>query len=115
MSLQSEAVVLALEKLRQTIKGIVPEAEEVISYGMPMFKYRGMLVGFTAFKNHCRFFHSSVVEHFKNELKDFKTAKGNIQFTIDKPIPEKLIEKIVLFRMGENEAKWEEKKFKSRL
>ena len=45
-----------LEKLRLTIKQAAPEAEEVISYGMPAFKYHGMLVYFAAFKNHCSFF-----------------------------------------------------------
>ncbi len=112
MSLQPEKVIEALERLRQKVKELAPDATEGISYGTPMFKYYGMLVGFAAFKNHCSFFPSGVVEHFKSELKDFKIAKGTMQFTINKPIPEKLIEKIVLYRMGENEAKREEKKIK---
>ena len=105
MSLQPEAVILALENIRQIVKTLAPQAQEVISYGMPVFKYYGMLLGFAAFKNHCSFFPGGVVEYFKNDLKDFKISKGTIQFTVDKPIPNALIEKIVLFRMGENEAK----------
>ncbi len=113
MSLQPEKVIEALERLRQIIKTLAPEMEEIISYGMPMYKYKGMLVGFAAFKNHLSFFPGGVVEYFKAELKDFKIAKGTIQFTVERPIPEALIKKIILFRMGENEAKWEAKEIKN--
>jgi len=95
-----------LEKLRQTIKSAAPDAEEVISYGMPAFKQQGMLVYFAAFKNHCSFFPGSaqVVARYE-ELKAFKTSKGTIQFTVDKPIPAALVKKIVKARVEENEAR----------
>lgn len=97
-----ENVRAVLEKLRQTIKSIAPEAEEVISYNIPSFKYHGMLVHFAAFKNHCSFFPGGIVESMKDELKDFKISKGTIQFTIEKPIPASLVKRIVKERMKQN-------------
>jgi uncharacterized protein YdhG (YjbR/CyaY superfamily) len=73
---------------------------------MPGYKYKGMLVYFAAFKNHCSFFPgSSQIVQLYEELKSFKTAKGTIQFTSDKPLPATLVKKIVKARMQENEAR----------
>lgn len=102
LALQPEKVRDVLEKLRQTIKSSAPEAEEVISYGMPAFRYHGMLVYFAAFKNHCSFFPGSIVEKMKNELKNYKTSKGTIQFTAEKPLPAALVKKIIKARVKEN-------------
>jgi uncharacterized protein YdhG (YjbR/CyaY superfamily) len=93
----------SLEKLRQTIRKAAPDAEEVISYQMPAFKFHGMLVYFAAFKNHISFFPtSSGVQAFKDRLASFQTSKGTIKFPLDKPIPLKLVSDIVKFRMKEN-------------
>lgn len=94
----------SLEKLRQTIKAAAPEAEEVISYGMPSFKYHGMLVGFAAAKEHYGFYpwNSTTIDEFKEDLKPFGTSKGAIRFPADKPLPIALIKKIVKARMKEN-------------
>ena len=101
-----EEVRMTLEKLYKTIKSVAPHAEELISYGMPAFKHHGMLVYFAAFKNHCSFFPgSSQIIKLYDELKPFKTAKGTIQFTVDKPLPVTLVKKIVKARMKENEAR----------
>lgn len=102
LALQPEKARDVLEKLRQTIKSSAPEAEEVISYGLPAFRYHGMLVYFAAFKNHCSFFPGSIVEKMKNELKNYKTSKGTIQFTAEKPLPTALVKKIVKARVKEN-------------
>lgn len=102
LALQPEKVRDVLEKLRQTIKSSAPEAEEVISYGLPAFRYHGMLVYFAAFKNHCSFFPGSIVEKMKNELKNYKTSKGTIQFTAEKPLPAALVKKIIKARVKEN-------------
>jgi uncharacterized protein YdhG (YjbR/CyaY superfamily) len=98
---------IVLEKLRQTIKEIVPEAQEVISYQMPAYKYHGMLVGFAAFKNHCSFvpWNSKTVEQFKEELNDFSVSKGTIRFTPEKPIPDALLKKIIEARVNDNLSK----------
>lgn len=96
-----------LTQLRKTIKSTAPKAEESISYGMPAYKYHGALVYFAAFKNHCSFFPgSSQVVKVYEELKSFKTAKGTIQFTIDKPLPVTIVKKIVKARMKENEERF---------
>ena len=98
---------IALIKIRAAIRSAVPrEATETISYGMPAFKYKGMLVWFAAFSKHCSLFPgSSVLEAFKNELKGFKTSKGTIQFPIYKPLPTALIKKLVKARVRQNENK----------
>ncbi len=102
-----EEVRAILEKLRQTIRQAAPHAEEVISYQMPAFKYHGMLVYFAAFKNHCSFFpgNAGLLETMKDELKDFKTSKGTLQFTVEKPLPSALVKKIVKARIKENLSK----------
>jgi len=104
LSCLPEKQIIALEKLRQTIREAAPEAEEVISYQIPAFKYHGMLVGFAGFKNHCSFFPmgSETISQFKNELKNFETSKGTIRFTPDKPLPSALVKKIVRARMKSN-------------
>ncbi len=97
-----------LEKIRATIRSVVPkETTEEISYGMPSFRYKGGLVAYAAFKAHCSFFPMSgwLVEKFADELKDYKTSKGTIQFPVDKPIPAALVKKMVKARIAQNEAK----------
>jgi uncharacterized protein YdhG (YjbR/CyaY superfamily) len=94
-----------LRHIREVIRSVVPrDTTEVISYGMPMFKYNGMLVGYAAFKNHCSLFPtgSGVIEKFAKELKDYSTNKGTIRFPPDKPIPDAIIKKIVKVRIAEN-------------
>jgi uncharacterized protein YdhG (YjbR/CyaY superfamily) len=92
-----------LEQIRQVVKISAPNAEEVISYGMPAFKYHGMLVYFAAFKNHIGFYAlPSGNEAFQKELSAYKQGKGSIQFPLDKRLPVSLIKKIVKFRVKEN-------------
>jgi uncharacterized protein YdhG (YjbR/CyaY superfamily) len=102
-----EAARAALEKLRKTIRAAAPQATEGISYQMPAFKYRGALVAYAAFKDHCSFFpmSSRLIEAHKDELKSFETAKGTIRFQPDKPLPAALVKKIVKERIAENEAR----------
>ena len=110
---QPEATRLVLEQLRQIIKAIVPEAEEVISYQMPAFKQNGILVWYAGYKKHVGFYPSSKpIEVFKDELLVYKTSKGAIQFPLDKLLPVELITKIVNFRVNENLAKTLTKKQK---
>ena len=92
-----------LTQMRRTIKQAAPDAEEVISYSMPAFKYFGMLVFFAAFKNHIGFYATPTGhEAFKKELSVYKEGKGSVQFPLDKPLPLGLITKIVKFRVKEN-------------
>jgi uncharacterized protein YdhG (YjbR/CyaY superfamily) len=96
-----------LNKIRAAIRSAVPpEATEAISYGIPTFKYKGPLVWFAAFSNHCSLFPTaSVIEAFKNELKGFSTSKGTIHFPTDKPLPTALVKKLVKARVAQNESK----------
>ena len=95
-----------LQKMRAAIRSAVPpEASETISYRIPAFKHKRVLVWFGAFSDHCSLFPTaSVVAMFKNELKGFATSKGTIQFPTDKPLPIGLIKKLVKARVAQNES-----------
>jgi uncharacterized protein YdhG (YjbR/CyaY superfamily) len=95
-----------LKEMRALIKKAAPGAEEAISYGIPTYKLNGNLVHFGGFKDHVSFFPtSSGVSAFKKELSKYRTAKGTIQFPLDKPLPLGLIKRIVAFRLKENMRK----------
>jgi uncharacterized protein YdhG (YjbR/CyaY superfamily) len=96
-----------LNKIRAAIRSAVPpEATETISYRIPAFQYKGVLVWFAAFSNHCSLFPTaSVIEAFKDELTDFSTSKGTIHFPVDKPVPTALIKKLVKARVTQSESK----------
>ena len=96
-----------LNKLRAVIRSVAPpEATEGISYGIPTFKYKGMLASFAAFSNHCSLFPGAgpTIE-FKNDLKDFQISKGTIRFAPNKPLPAALIKKLLKSRIAENKRK----------
>jgi len=101
-----------LEQVRKAIKSAAPEAEEVISYRIPVYKYKGDLVGFMATKNHCSFITMSypVVKAYKKELKPYGTSGTTIHFPLDKPLASSLVKKLVKARIKENEEKTVKKK-----
>ena len=104
----SEPARTTLNTIRAMIRSAVPpEATEGISYGIPVFRYKGALVWFAAFSKHCSFFPGSlaVIAAFKNELKDCQTSKGTIRFPVDKPLSTTLVKKLVKARIAENERK----------
>jgi uncharacterized protein YdhG (YjbR/CyaY superfamily) len=102
-----------LIKMRIAIRQAAPDAEEVISYAMPAYKYHGMLVYFAAFKNHIGFYATPTGhEAFKKEFSIYKQGKGSVQFPLDKPLPLGLITKIVKFRVKQNKEKAKVKKNK---
>jgi uncharacterized protein YdhG (YjbR/CyaY superfamily) len=96
-----------LNEIRAAIRSAVPPgATEIISYRIPAFEHKGVLMWFAAFSNHCSLFPTaSVVETFKNELKGFSTSKGTIHFPSDKPLPTALVKKLVKARVKQNESK----------
>ena len=95
-----------LLQIRKTIKEAVPEAEELISYRMPAFKYHGILAWYAPFKKHYSLFvRPQFLEPFKEELKQYKLAKSAIHFPFDQPVPNDLIRRIVLYVAHENLAK----------
>ncbi len=92
-----------LEQLRANVKKAAPDAVEIISYKMPAFKLNGILVWYAAHSNHIGFYpRVSGMEAFSKELSVYKTSKGAVQFPFDKPLPLRLITKIVKFRVNEN-------------
>jgi uncharacterized protein YdhG (YjbR/CyaY superfamily) len=97
-----------LNKVRAVIKSAAPpEATEAISYGIPAFKYNGLLVAYAAFAKHCSFFPASgsLLKEFEEDLKGFPCSKGTIRFAPDKPLPAALIEKLVKARVAKSENK----------
>ena len=95
-----------LQMMRLTIKKAAPQAKETISYGMPAFTLEGMLVWFAAHKGHIGFYpKASGISAFKEELAEYKQAKGSVQFPFDKPLPVALVSRMVKFRVKENLAK----------
>lgn len=95
-----------LKKIRAMIRSAAPrEATETISYGMPGFKYKGMLMGYAAFSEHCSLFPGAIVEAFKDELKGYRISKGTIRFPLDKPLPAALVKKLVKAGVARNERK----------
>jgi uncharacterized protein YdhG (YjbR/CyaY superfamily) len=96
-----------LQEVRATIKAAAPEAEEKISYQMPTFTLNGgNLVHFAAFKKYIGFYPTpNGIEAFQKELSVYKGAKGSVQFPLDKPMPLKLIRRIVKFRVAESTKK----------
>jgi uncharacterized protein YdhG (YjbR/CyaY superfamily) len=107
LALVPEPARSTLKKVRAAIRSAAPPtATEVISYGIPAFKYKGMLVWFAAFSDHCSLFPTaSVITAFKGELAGFRTSKGTIQFPIDKPLPAALVKKMVRARVVQQENK----------
>lgn len=103
-----------LQQVRKTIKAAAPKAEEVISYGIPGYKYYGMLIFFSAWKEHISIYPAPRTdESFKKELAAYKGGKGTAQFPLDKPIPYNLIKRITKFRVKANEEAYATKIKKS--
>lgn len=99
-----------LREIRACIRKSAPGAKESLKWGMPTFSYRRILVMFAAFKNHIGFYPTpSAVKAFANDLSNFVTGKGSIQFPLEKPLPLPLIRKITAFRVRESiekDRKW---------
>jgi uncharacterized protein YdhG (YjbR/CyaY superfamily) len=93
-----------LEALRTSILEIVPDAEQGISYGTPAFKVQGKAVaGFAAFKIHLSYVpHSgSVLATLQDDTAAYETSKGSLKFAVDKPLPKRLVKKLISARMRE--------------
>ncbi len=98
----------SLQRIRRIIRSVVPaETTECISYGIPTFRYKGLLFGFAAFTRHCSLFPMSaaLIVKYKKDLEGFETAKGTIRFQADKPPSAALIKKLVKARVAQNDAK----------
>ena len=98
----SESARASLSALRAIILDEAPEAQELISYGIPTYKLNGFVASFAAYKKHCSFFPGHTVRDFSDELKCYKTLKGTIQFPHDRPLPEPLVRAMIRARVAEN-------------
>jgi len=106
IALFSPEVRAILERIRETIRGAAPEAEETISYMMPAFQQGGILVYFAAFKKHIGLFPPvSGDAEIERAIAPYAGPKGNLQFPLDRPIPYELIERIVKLRVRQSLAK----------
>jgi uncharacterized protein YdhG (YjbR/CyaY superfamily) len=91
-----------LQMLRRTILEVVPEAEQVISYGVPAFRVGGETVaGFAAFKTHLSYlpFSGSVLGRLADELAGYKMTKSSLHFPVDRPLPKGLVKKLIALRL----------------
>jgi uncharacterized protein YdhG (YjbR/CyaY superfamily) len=91
-----------LAHLRQVLRTLLPDAEEIISYGAPAFRVQGKTVaGFAAFKNHLSYLpHSgSVFPELAEELTGYRYSSGALQFAVDAPLPDELVEHLVSVRL----------------
>lgn len=100
-----------LSEMREAIRSALPpEAIETISYRIPAFKHKGIVVWFAAFSDHCSLFPTaSVIEAFRAQLKGFSTSKGTIHFSVDKPLPTALIKRLVKARLEQKKRKEQRK------
>ena len=97
----------ALERLRKTIRSVVPKAQEGISYGLAAFRLNGRpLIAFGAAEHHCALYpmSSATVKAHRDELKRYHTSKGAIRFQADKPLPAALMKMLVKARVAESRA-----------
>lgn len=99
-----------LRELRALLKKVAPKAKEAIKWGSPVFEEKRILFAFNAHSTHINFMPTrTTLDHFREELEEFKTGKDTIQLPYDKPLPKQLIKKIARHRardVKENDAKW---------
>lgn len=105
-----EAAKEKLHQIRAILKDVAPLAKEEIKWGYPVFVEKRILFSFSAFKTHLNFMPTQPsLEHFRDELADYKTGKDTIQFPYNKPLPEDLIRRIAAYRASDvrdNDARW---------
>lgn len=102
-----------LEELRRTIKAAAPEAGEKISYGIPTFTLNNTyLIYFAGWKNHISMYPIPTgSEAFNKQVSKYVEGKGTLKFPLDKPLPLKLITKIVKLKVAEHRKRTDRKKY----
>jgi uncharacterized protein YdhG (YjbR/CyaY superfamily) len=97
-----------LLKVRAILRAAAPpDTTESISYGLPMLKYKGVLLGYGGFSDHCSLFLGTgdMVAQLGPELARYSVSKGTVRFPVDKPLPAALLRKILRLRVAQNEAR----------
>ncbi|HVW15557.1 MAG TPA: DUF1801 domain-containing protein [Mucilaginibacter sp.] len=107
IAMQPDQFKPALHELRALVRSLVPQAEEMISYQVPCFKYHYMLVGIGVNKKFVSFYpmSSDLTKKFKDDLKGIKISGTTLHFSPGEPLPVQIIKKMVLERVKENEAR----------
>jgi uncharacterized protein YdhG (YjbR/CyaY superfamily) len=102
-----------LKQVRKTIKAAAPEAGERISYGIPTFTLNGKyLIYFAGWKHHISIYPIPIGDDaFNQEIAPYVSGKGTLKFPIDKPMPLKLITKIVKLKVAESLSRTDQKKY----
>lgn len=107
---------VVLRKMRATMKKLIPDGVETISYAIPTFDLHGHVVHFAGYEHHVGLYPGAVgIVRFQKEISEYKHSKGAVQFPLDQPIPWELITKIVQFCRAENIARWEAKQGKGKV
>jgi uncharacterized protein YdhG (YjbR/CyaY superfamily) len=94
----------ALERLRKTIRSVIPKAEECFSYGMPAFRLDGTVVaGFLATRKGCSYFPFSgrTLTTLADDVCDYEQTKGSLHFDAAKALPVALVRKLISTRIAE--------------
>ena len=106
IALQYALAIPRLNEMRALLKSLLPNAEEVISYGMPAFKQGKVVCYYAGYKHHIGFYPGSEpIKHFESQLTKYKYSKGAIQFALDKPLPAQLIKRIVKYQLEKMQVK----------
>lgn len=101
-SQQDKSLLPWLQQMRDIIREAAPDAEEVLSYGVPAFKQRKIIACYAAHKGHMGLYPTpGPIKAFAKELEPYKTSEGTIQFSYDKKLPKALIRKIIKYRLQE--------------
>ena len=93
---------VTLDALVATLRQLLPEAKETISYGMPCFAVRGKAVaGFAAFKNHCAYLpHSGSVIATVPDVAHMKSTKGSLHIPLGTTLPRSVVKKLIRARLN---------------
>jgi uncharacterized protein YdhG (YjbR/CyaY superfamily) len=100
---QPAATQVRLRELRAIFRAALPDATEVISYGMPTYKFPGGSLYFGAAKRHCAVY-AAAVHLFPDELRGLVGEKGTLRLPLDKPIPEELLTRLLTASVAERQA-----------
>ena len=107
-----EETQLYLEQIRAAIRKAAPDAQEVISYGIPAFMMnKTYLVYFAGYKKHVSIYPvPKGDEAFQKEISAYRAGKGTLQFSLEKKLPMRLISKVVKYSIRANEERSKKKK-----
>ena len=106
LAAQPETARIYLEQIRKLVQKMAPQAEELISYQIPAFRWKGMLLWYAGFKNHIGIYPTAAtLEAFSKKLSGYRVSKGTLQLPLDQPLPQKLLAELIAYRIKINQSK----------